>query len=195
MNNEHRGACIFWNYSFVHIYDGSQIAGSYGNFGIQYSWAFLVAQMVKSPPPMWETLIQSLGWKDPLERGMATHSSTLAYRTPMERGAWRAPMCPWGHKEVDTTERLSTAQHGNSAFSFWWTSMPPSTGAAQIYIPTKNTGSFPTRGSYFDWEGNRERSDYSISSYPSCTDLCKNCQEIPINSCLQPISVLTYEFA
>ena len=49
-----------------------------------------MAQMVKNPPAMRETWVQSLGWKDPLEEGMATHSSTLAWRTPMDRGAWQA---------------------------------------------------------------------------------------------------------
>ena len=42
----------------------------------------LVAQMVKNPPAMWETWIQSLGWEDPLEKDMTTHSSILAWRTP-----------------------------------------------------------------------------------------------------------------
>ena len=42
--------------------------------------ASLVAQMVKNLPVMWETWVQSLGWEDPLERGMATHSSILAWR-------------------------------------------------------------------------------------------------------------------
>ena len=37
---------------------------------------------------MWETWVQSLGWEDPLEEGMAIHSSTLAWRIPMDRGAW-----------------------------------------------------------------------------------------------------------
>ena len=50
----------------------------------------LVAQMVKNPPVMRETWVQSLGWEDPLEEGMATHSSILAWRIPVERGAWRA---------------------------------------------------------------------------------------------------------
>ena len=44
----------------------------------QYSWASLVAQLVKNPPAMQETWIQCLGWKDPLEKGKATHSSILA---------------------------------------------------------------------------------------------------------------------
>ena len=47
-------------------------------------------QMVKNPSAMWETWVQSLGWEDPLEEGMATHSSTLAWRIPMDRGAWWA---------------------------------------------------------------------------------------------------------
>ena len=44
-------------------------------------WAFLVAQMIKDLPAM-ETCIQSLGWEDPLEKGMATHCSILAWRSP-----------------------------------------------------------------------------------------------------------------
>ena len=43
-------------------------------------WASLVVQMVKNPPAMWETWVQSLGWEDPLEEDMATHSSILAPR-------------------------------------------------------------------------------------------------------------------
>ena len=52
--------------------------------------ASLVAQMVKIPPAMWDTWVQSLGWEDPLEEGMTAHSSSLAWRTPMDRGAWWA---------------------------------------------------------------------------------------------------------
>ena len=50
-------------------------------------WASLVAQLVKNPPTMQKTWVQSLGWEDPLEEGMATHSSILAWRIPMDRGA------------------------------------------------------------------------------------------------------------
>ena len=49
---------------------------------------FLVAQ--KDLPTMQETRVQSLGWKDPLEKEMATHSSILAWRITMDRGAWQA---------------------------------------------------------------------------------------------------------
>ena len=51
-------------------------------YPLQYSWASLVAQLVKNPPAMWETWVQSLGWEDPLEKGKATHSSILAWRIP-----------------------------------------------------------------------------------------------------------------
>ena len=64
---------------------------------LQYSWASLVAQLVKSSPPMWETWVLSLGWEDPLEKGKATHCSILAWRVP-----WTVySPC---HKESDTTE-------------------------------------------------------------------------------------------
>ena len=42
----------------------------------------LVAQVVKNPPAMWETWVRSLGWEDPMEKGMATHSIILAWRIP-----------------------------------------------------------------------------------------------------------------
>ena len=47
-------------------------------YPLQYSWASLVAQLVKNPPTMQETWVRSLGWEDPLEKGKATHSSILA---------------------------------------------------------------------------------------------------------------------
>ena len=59
-------------------------------YPLQYSWASLVAQTVKNPPAIQETWVRSLGWEDPLEEGMATHSSILAWRIPMDRGVWRA---------------------------------------------------------------------------------------------------------
>ena len=52
------------------------------DYSLQYSWASLVAQLVKNPPAMQETWVRSLGWKDPLEKGKATHSSILAWRIP-----------------------------------------------------------------------------------------------------------------
>ena len=87
-------------------------SGSSSGEGIGYllkcSWASLVAQMVKNPPAMWETWVQSLGWEDPLEEGMATHSSILAWRIPRDRGAWRATV----HRvaKSPTQVRLSVKQ-------------------------------------------------------------------------------------
>ena len=59
-------------------------------YPLQYSWASLVALKVKNPPAMLETWVWTLGWEDPLEEGMATHSSILAWRIRMDRGAWWA---------------------------------------------------------------------------------------------------------
>ena len=49
-----------------------------------------MAQTVKNLLAMWETWVQSLGWEDPLEEGMTTHSSVPAWRIPIDRGAWWA---------------------------------------------------------------------------------------------------------
>ena len=51
-------------------------------YPLQYSWASLVAQLVKNPPAMQKTWVQSLRQQDPLEEGMATHSSILAWKIP-----------------------------------------------------------------------------------------------------------------
>ena len=59
--------------------------------------------MEKNVPAMWETWIRSLGWEDPLEGGMATHSSILAWRIPMDRGAWQATV----HEVSKSWTRLS----------------------------------------------------------------------------------------
>ena len=65
--------------------------------------ASLVAQTVKNPPAMRETWVQALGWEDPLEEGMATHSSVLAWRISMDRGAWQARV----HGVTKSRTRLS----------------------------------------------------------------------------------------
>ena len=64
-------------------------AGEGIGYPLQYSWASLVAQLVKNLPAIQETWVRSLGWEDPLEKGMATHFSILAH------GLYN----PWGPKE------------------------------------------------------------------------------------------------
>ena len=58
-----------------------------------------MAQLVKNPPAMWETWVQSWGWEDALEKEKSTHSSI--------HGEFHGPYSPWGRKESDTTERIS----------------------------------------------------------------------------------------
>ena len=70
--------------------------------------ASLIAQSVKSLPAMQETWVQSLGWEDPLEKEMATYSSTLVWKILRTEEPGRLPSM--GRKESDTTERVST-QH------------------------------------------------------------------------------------
>ena len=82
--------------------------------------ASLVAQSVKNPPAMQDTWVQSLGWEDPLEEGMATHSSILAWRTHGDRSL--VGYNPQGCKESDTTE---ATKHG-----------PPSSDS-QTYLLTE----------------------------------------------------------
>ena len=72
--------------------------------GQRATGASLVAQLVKNLPAMQETPVWSLGWEDPLEKGMATHSSIFAWRRSL------VGYSPWGHKKSDTTEQLSTMQ-------------------------------------------------------------------------------------
>ena len=75
--------------------------------------------MVKNPPAMRENWVPSLGWRDPLEVGMATHSGILAKRIPMDRGAWWATIhgVAMGSQTMDKTEWLSTAQPCKYRFS------------------------------------------------------------------------------
>ena len=69
--------------------------------------------MVKNLPATWETRVPSLSWEDPLEEGMATHSSISALRI---RWTWSlADYSPWGYKESDMPEQPSTAVGVNPA--------------------------------------------------------------------------------
>ena len=71
--------------------------------------ASLVAQVVKNPPAMQDPLVWSLGWEDPLEEGMATHSSILAWRDSPWTEEPRGGCSLWSRKELESIEWLSTA--------------------------------------------------------------------------------------
>ena len=72
--------------------------------------ASLVVQMVKNLPSMWETWVRSLAWENPLEEGMATHSSILAWIIPKDSGAWWATV-HGDRKESDMTKHYTFTAH------------------------------------------------------------------------------------
>ena len=100
-------------YTFFQVTDFFWLSGSIPGLGtsagegigypLQDSWAFLVAQLVKNPPAMWETWVQSLGWEDTLKKGKAIHSI-------FGSGEFHELYSPWIRKESDMTERLSLSQ-------------------------------------------------------------------------------------
>ena len=104
-------------------------AGEGIGYPLQYSWVSLMAQMVKNPPAMWETWVGSLGWEEPLEEGMATHSSILARRIPRDRGTWQATV----HGVAKSQTRLSN-------FTFTFTTHIRASLIAQL---VKNPPSMP----------------------------------------------------
>ena len=77
-------------------------------YSLQYSWGSLVAQTVKNLPAMRETWVRSLGWKDPLQEGMATTPVFLPGKSQWTEDPGRTPSMQL--QESDTIERLSTAQ-------------------------------------------------------------------------------------
>ena len=86
-------------------------AGKGIGYPVQYSWASLVAQLVKkNPPAMWETWVRSLGWEDALERERLP--------TPvLWPGEFHGLYNPWGRKESNTTEQLSLSQTGDQSLA------------------------------------------------------------------------------
>ena len=101
-------------------------------FMIQRLWsrASLVAQTVKNLPAMWETCVQCLGWEDPLEEEMATHSSILAWRIPWTENL--EGYSPWDRKLSDTAETKHTAQ-------LWSMRLPSASTLLVIQFPHPET--------------------------------------------------------
>ena len=70
--------------------------------------------MVEHPPAMQETWVRSLGWEDPLEEGMATHSSILAWRIPMDGGVWQAAVHGFTKSQTQLSSFDSLTQFSNT---------------------------------------------------------------------------------
>ena len=73
-------ACNTGDPGSISGFDGS--AGEGISYPLQYSWSYLVAQLVKNPPAMWETWVRTLSLEDRLEKGKVTHPTILAWRIP-----------------------------------------------------------------------------------------------------------------
>ena len=95
-----------------------------GHFWKQVHFLFFlpgpVAQAVKNPPAMWETRVRSLGWEDPLEEGMATHFSMLAWRIPVDGGTWQTAV----HGVAESRTRRSDQVHSTIPSSVFQWSLP-----------------------------------------------------------------------
>ena len=75
-------------------------------YPLEYLWVSLVAQLVKNPPAMWETWVQSLGWEKAPGEGKGYLPTPVFWP-----GEFHGLHSPWGHKELDTTEQLSFTFH------------------------------------------------------------------------------------
>ena len=72
-----------------------------------------MTEMVKNLPAMWETWVQSLAWEDPLEEDLATHSSVLVWRIPMDGEAW------WATVHGVTKSRAQLTKHSTAQVKYW----------------------------------------------------------------------------
>ena len=92
-----------------------------------------MAQTVKNLPAMQETWVGSLGWEDPLEEGMATHSSIPVWRIPMDRGTWQAKV----HGVAKRLTRLRDSAHRqwvSSGISLWFNLHFPNKANDLVYL-------------------------------------------------------------
>ena len=106
-------------------------------FLLEYPQGFPGAQTVKNLPTMRETWVRPLGWEDPLEEKMATHSSILAWRIPWAE----EPGGSWGRIELNTTERLTLSQirpRSVQSLGRVWLFATPWTAARSKYGPHCN---------------------------------------------------------
>ena len=115
-----------------------------------YCWNFPggsnISLVVKHLPEVWETQVRSLGQEDPLEKEMATHSSILAWKIPMDRGAWWATV--HGVTELDTTEHSTTGCLEMYKRFSSWLGGGNSLNSILFYIPTGGWDGIYTGGSF-----------------------------------------------
>ena len=131
-------------------------------YPLQYSWASLVAQLVRNLPAMWETWVWSLGWEDSLEKGKATHSSILV---------WRIPWTVWsmGSQRV---------QHDWVTFTF---TFPGGSVVKNSMANAEDMGSIPDLGrSLMPWT--------NWTRGPQLLSLCSRAQELQLLKPLSPCS-------
>ena len=115
-------------------------------YPFQYSWASLVAQLVKNLPALRETWIRSLGWEDPLEKGKATHSSILAWRIPgtsQSMGSQRVRYLLNNFFTFQRPRRTKEQRNRDGQYSPW-NSPSQNTGVCSLSL---FQGIFPTQGS------------------------------------------------
>ena len=98
---------LIYSEDTVHFW---HISSKLGKYRIKSGLTLFIVQLVKNPPTIQETWVQSLGWEDALEKGKAAHSTILAWRIP-----WTFPQC---HKESEMTEPLSLSAVFKSSLKF-----------------------------------------------------------------------------
>ena len=114
------------------------------------SQSSLLAKIVKNSPAIWKTWIWSLGWEDPLEEGMATHRNILAWRIPMDRGAWWTTV----HRVAKNQISLSDFQFSSIQFSLSVVSnslQPHGLQHARSPCPSPTPGVYSNSSSLSQW--------------------------------------------
>ena len=103
-----------------------------------------MAQRVKNPPAMWEMRLRSLGWEDPLEEGIATHSSILNWRIPMDKGAWWATV----HRVTSSGTWLKWLRTHTHWMNEYYTYIPWNSPGQNTEVGSLSLlqGIFPTKG-------------------------------------------------
>ena len=125
---------LYWTGAENHTQTLAFLLGTFYQELIQ-SWACLVTQRVKNPPAVQETWIWSLSWGDPLEEGMAIHSSILAWRIPTDRGAPQATV----PRVAETRAWLSKQSRAHLHYRQDWKLIQPLWRTVRRFLKELNT--------------------------------------------------------